>query len=689
MSTPIRKPTEQEAVAWRLANPDATFEELQAYVNGGTPLNPSRFRQLVKGFGRGAAQGATFGLADEAVGTIQGILTPGKSIGEAIAEQRQTDAGLPNGAQLAGNVAGGIASGAGLARMAMSRSGALAALLGRPAAGGVGARAAAGAASGAAGGAVGAFGAAEGNPLERMDNAGIGALLGGIAGGALPVAGAAMRAGGNAMGVRPRMVESPMLGGPERESADILNEALRQGGTTPDDIIREAQKNASVPQTLQELGPDQVGDVSRGAQSRSNQARVFSRDMQEELLEGERDRYIQRLGESLNPDDKDIVKVAAELRDLRSANASKNFPAALDKTVSDTGVASFFREKEVVRAYNEFRDNQLTRLRAGEIAEADVPPEIYRITTTENGKRRIALATTDIPLRAFHVVQQAVNDAINNGLRNGKTIPTARAKVLMSALNKHMNTVEEMVPEYGAARAVYRDDSAPMHALRAGAGKKPSAADKNFGKGVPDFSKAAAQDVKAWVNGRRAASKGDEVAASELEHYMLGAYSHLRSQLKGKASSAAFLDLPKNREKIVALFGGDPDTADDFVRALRLEQRRRPVSAVSRKGAGIQGDETISTAAMDAILAGAGTAGGRPYAATASIARLLRGEHRMSDKTAQATMERLFKGVGGVEELVAAMEDLKRAGEAQVKRRTRNFGATAGAAGGVATATGN
>jgi hypothetical protein len=35
------------------------------------------------------------------------------------------------------------------------------------------------------------------------------------------------------------------------------------------------------------------------------------------------------------------------------------------------------------------------------------------------------------------------------------------------------------------------------------------------------------------------------------------------------------------------------------------------------------------------------------------------------------------------------MEDLKRAGEAQVKRRTRNFGATAGAAGGVATATGN
>jgi hypothetical protein len=682
MSTPIRKPTDAEAIAWLKANPGASDDELRAYVNGGTPPDPSRFKQVVKAFGRGAAQGATFGFADEIVGGVQGALTPGASMGEAIQKQREKDRALPNVPQIAGNIAGGIASGAGMARMAMTRSGALATLLGKQAAGGVGARALAGAASGAAGGAAGAFGAAEGGVGDRLDNAAVGGAFGLVGGAAIPVLGAGSRAVGNALGVRPRMVA------PGMESADIINEALRQGGTSADNIAAEASKNPTVPQSLLELAPDQVGDVARGAQGRSNDARVFARNMQEDLLEGERDRYITRLGEALNPEDKDIAKVATELRDLRSANASRNFPAALDKTISDPKVASFFREKEVVRAYNEFRENQLTRVRAGEIKAEDVPPEIYNITVTD-GKRRIRLATTDIPLRAFHVVQQAVNDAINNGLRNGKTIPASRAKVLLSALNKHMDTVEKAVPEYGAARAVYRDDSAPIHALRAGRGVKAAASEKNFGRGVPDFSKASAAEVRTWISTTRAAAKGDEVAASEMEHYLLGAYGFLRSQLKGKNNTAAFLDLPKNREKIVALFGGDPEMADDFVRALKIEQRRRPTSTVSRKGSAIAGDETIPTAALDAILAPTAAMAGRNYAGLSSIARLLRGEHRMAEGTARATMDRLFKGVGGVEELIAGMEDLKLASEAQVRRRVRNMGATAGVAGGAATVTGN
>src|SRR5687767_13951132 len=100
MSTPIRKPTEAQALAWLKANPEATDAELAAYVNGTLPTDPSRFKKIVKGFGRGAAQGVTLGFADEIVGALDPTST--------IDEQRAMDKDLSGFASTAGNIAGGI-----------------------------------------------------------------------------------------------------------------------------------------------------------------------------------------------------------------------------------------------------------------------------------------------------------------------------------------------------------------------------------------------------------------------------------------------------------------------------------------------------------------------------------------------------------------------------------------------------
>jgi hypothetical protein len=678
MSTQIRKPNENQILAWMRANPDASDDEVRAYAEGAPP-SPQRFGTTgllgkAVALGRGAGQGATFGLLDEGVGAIVGAVDPDKTWREGIADERAINKEVREGNKgtfMAGEIGGGIAQGVGAAGLAIGRSAALASLLGRTTLGG---RVAAGAGAGAAGGGLAAFGGAEGNPVERVGETAVGAGAGALLGGALPVAGTVMRALGNASGVRPALVN------PARESADMINEAIRQGDMSPDQIIAVARQNPSVPQTALDVGPDQVRDLALTAQSRSNTARVVARDALEGRIEGERDRYIGRLQKSLNPGDKDILETAAELRDLRSVNASRNFPAALEKTVEDVEIAKFFREPEVRRAYTEFRQNQLT---LGVPAD-EVVPEIYEFSTNEAGKKVARLKTVGIPMKAFHMVQQALNDAIDTGMKNGKTIPEARAKTLRDALAKHMDKVDELVPEYGAARKVYRDDSALIDALEAGQGNRIK---KDYGRSIPDFAKAPKEHVDKWlVEKRAAAAGGDDHAAAEVEHYMLGAYGFLRKQMKGRASVGSFVDLPKNREKIVALMNGDRAQADAFVKAIKAESRMKPTNTVNRKGTGIQGDETVPSAAMDILLAGAGVSGGRGYAATSAIARLLRGDHRMSDVTANATMQRLFKGVGGVDELVRAMEDLKNAAKLQELRRAKKTALTAGAASGAAQA---
>lgn len=709
MSTPLKKPNDAQILAWIKANPDATDDEIRAYATGKVPPPVSRFKQGVQSFGRNAAQMFTGGLADEAVGVLESVprLMPGgESFGDAvkrnIGEERALDKQVTQAAPVeafVGNVAGGVTSGLAAGKIVASKSAALATLLGRAGkpgqtlskavtattgSGGIGGQIAGQGIAGGAGAGTMAFGQAEGSPLERLDDAGLAGLLGAAAGAAFPVVGGSIRAVGNAVNIRPPFVN------PARESADVLNAAMKRDRMSPDDIINAAKADPSVPQSLVDLAGDNTRAVAVQAQKRSNTARKTANDLWEDRVEGERDRHVVRLQEILNPDDKDILKTAKELADIRDARGRQNFPKALEGTISDVEVAKFFREPEVRRAYNEFRENQLTLANAGKIAMDEVPPEIYVYGTTKSGKKGVKLSTVDIPMKAFHVVQQAVNDAIQGGFKNGKTIPKGRARTLQAVLEKHMDTVENLNEDYGAARRVWRDDSAAMDALAAGRGKQIK---NTHGRKIPNFKSSTSAELAEWMVERRAVAaaggKAGEQAAREIENYMLGTFGLMRDQIKGKANSTNWLDLPAVKDKVRILFGGDTDKADEFVRALKAEQKIKGSSSAVRAGTAIQGDDAEIMPALDLMMGGAAAATGRPYAMLASIGRLVRGEHNMSEKTANATMDRLFKGVGGLEELIAGMESLKGARNAEIKRRARNVGVTAGVAAGATAGVSN
>jgi hypothetical protein len=677
MSTPIKKKTREEVMAWAEANPEATTEEIRAYALG-MPA-PGRFKQMagtvgrnIEAAGRSALQMVTGGFSDE-IGAGIAALSPNVTYKDAVAAERQTLAEAPIVGRMAGETAG-IVGAALTAPLAMGSMGALGQLLGRGATGSLGARAALSGAAGAAGAEVMGIGTGTGTPLDRAQQAAGPSLTAGLLSAALPVGGQFFRSAGNALGVRPGMVP------PKREAADLVNEALVRDKATPDGVVAQAKKNPSVPQSPLELAGDNTRDLALAAQSRSNTARTLARDIVEERMEGEHARYIQRLRESLNPEDADILQRLEELKDMRAVNATRNFEGVLDNTITDAKVASFFREPEVRQAYEKFRQNQLTRLAAGKIGPEDVPPEIYVYGTTKGGKKGVRLGTVEIPLRAFHVVQQALNDAIKNGLKKGEIIPADRAKALRDALEVHMDKVgNDLFPEYGAGRRMFRDDSSVIDELNAGAGKKIK---DQHGRKIPDFATAPFEEVRNHVGELRRAMKGTgeeaQLAAERLEHYMMGTYSYFRSKLNKMSGSAAnaYLDKPEVRQRISLLM---PENADEAIRALKHETRIRANRGMSRKGTAIAGDEHVPPGFLDVMLGTSGLGSGHKYAAASAAARLIRGEAKMSDRTANAVMENLFKGAGGLEELIAGMEDLKRASEAQARRRLRNAGATAGA----------
>lgn len=167
-------------------------------------------------------QGATFGFSDEIqdrIGAGIASLATGEKYDDVLKDARATSSkrlkseaeSLPEVAIPAQILGGLLTGGAGASTKAGTTLG------NSLRAGGAGARIAKGAVAGAASGAL--YGAGSADEGNRLENAGQGALLGGIAGGAIPAAGAALGAAKNAI--------LPSASG---EIADIADMAMSKYG---------------------------------------------------------------------------------------------------------------------------------------------------------------------------------------------------------------------------------------------------------------------------------------------------------------------------------------------------------------------------------------------------------------------------------------------------------------------------
>ncbi|MBN7755494.1 hypothetical protein JYP46_01540 [Nitratireductor aquimarinus] len=432
-------PEQQKALA--LARARRRRQEAQG--QGGQPQEQSGggFLRDVDSFMRGAADMATFGLADEISAGLGALTGIGGDFGDYSGnlerqrqEQAMRDEADPISSTL-GRVAGGVGSGLGLARGGLSLTTRLA-----PNAG-LGARIGAGAAEGAAFG--GAYGLGSGEGVSGRLQSGVkDAALGAAFGGAFPVVAKGASAGARA----------------------IMDSR----------VGREVAKRTGVnPEVLRMLGTSMQADDTLGPRGAANMRRAGSEAMLADAGPNSRsilDTAIQRGG----PGGVQAQRAISE----RASRGARDLTAALDDTMGRPG-QSMSREMVVYgdktnpmsliykRAYDTPIDysNPLA-MRIEKAVKGRVPPSAIRaanelMRVEGNQSKQIMAKLADdgsvvfetLPdVRQLDYITRGLNEVAEQANGQGKlggTTATGRAYANLS--REIRNDLKELVPEYKTA----------------------------------------------------------------------------------------------------------------------------------------------------------------------------------------------------------------------------------------------
>jgi hypothetical protein len=239
--------------------------------------------------------------------------------------------------------------------------------------------------AGAAGvgyGAAGGFGAGEGGVENRLESAGVGAAIGGIAGpvmqGVAEAAKPALKYGlegarqvGNAMG----------YGSAESMANRVLADAVRRSGSTAEDMI-ERIKNSQAPLTVADVGGVPMQRLARAVATQEGAGSDFAIKALQERQAGRGDRLVNQFRNYVSPMD-DATMTVEELAKYRSAQGAKDYEAAMSVgNVTSPNIERMLQEPIIQSGLN--RGREIQRIEA---AARGTPfdPNDYQYTFTGGG----------------------------------------------------------------------------------------------------------------------------------------------------------------------------------------------------------------------------------------------------------------------------------------------------------------
>lgn len=526
--------------------PDADLWEKKR----GEGLSPAQATSYVQNRRRAAlpagvntfVQGATLGFGDELTAAVRAaprLMPGGESFGDAYSEsvgaerrginqfrdQHPIVAGLT---ELAGGVALGAAGTAGVARAGFAPT----MTVGR------------GIMLGAGTGALGGIGASEGGVRERLAGGAGGAVAGGVLGAAAPVAG---RLGGAAMDITRLRGPLSRLGGVVESATDrggrAVLQAIKRGGQGLDDMDYALSPSQTGGKPLMLM--DAMGEEGQAMAMYTGNRPGPGRAVVQRRLRGRGLEQSQRVAGDLAEETglgrpnafRDIGEIEAE----RAARARPMYAALDNVSIKDKdGDITAVLELPAFRAAYE---------RAARIvgAEGGRVPEIY----DEAGAIIRGQDAPAIPVRVFDLVKRGLDDVIETGMDGNKRIGRAEARALRGRLRETLAQVDELVPEYGQARAVYAGQSALRDAVELG---------EEMFRGQTDPAEIAAA-LKT-------------MSESEGEFFRKGALSQLLGKMEeGRDTWDAIprlLGAPRQRERIRQLFP-DQHSFDRFMGRADLE----------------------------------------------------------------------------------------------------------------------
>lgn len=547
-----------------LAEFDARADALTA-----TAEEPEPKQALVRGGARAPfIQGITFGTGDEILGTLRSLpaLLTDERFGDAVSENidlereelKRYEGEHPLRA-MGANLLGAALTGRGVIQAAKSlpklpgAARALAATAkGRPK----------GELAKDAGilGALYAFGASEGNPLERLPETVVGGAAGALA---APALGAAGKLGNAALdlipGTRPR--NSATTGGRlARQIADMtggvidrpttrdraMSQALdvaQQSGKSLDEMIAQAERN-----TKPEIVAEIMGEPGLEKALGSATARSGARQQWAEKLGARSARQLPRMVDDLSQGfgakaGEDVFETADALQNAKIANAKPLYDKLKNIEVKDDRILQAFREPEFQRMWRAAEDVWRAEGR-GKL------PEIFRVVPGEGGKKKLQLVSKSIPVEALDIVKQGLDELIQRRAQSGKPITSRVARAHRNRLREMKGIVDELAPEYKAARQQWAGDSEMQEAFELGA----------------EALKMDEREIKRWM---RTATAGEKDLFRRRMFDTL--QQEFRRPVRGR-DVTPIVDRDAMVGKLRAAFGNDK-AADLYDRMLRTESR--------------------------------------------------------------------------------------------------------------------
>jgi hypothetical protein len=307
----------------------------------------------------------------------------------------------------------------------------------------------------ATGAGVGAVSGA-GSALEdsRASGAVAGGVIGGALGAALPVA---MRGGSGAYNwLKERLSSSPQA--VERNAAGKMSNAMRESSMTPQQIeaAMVQDKSRNIPSVVANTNPALVDLAQAVAQRTGKGARKIEDTLIEQKL-GSRERTQQQVTKGLQPGDY-YDDMAQLQQDLRTKAAPHYEAAYAHGEVTDPNVLKFM---------------QLPQFQQG-LKEAE------KLLAAEGKTLPSAAPTVEVldqVKRGLDALIEKQTDPVTGKM-------SSLGRVYTQKKNEFLNALDTAVPDYAAARSVYRGDAELMDAMR---------------KGVNDFGKLDHEQVIKMV----------------------------------------------------------------------------------------------------------------------------------------------------------------------------------------------
>lgn len=544
--------TEPEIDAY-LAHEGVTAEQLRApSAPAEQPSFGQRAMKTADDIMRSLASGATFGFADEIAGGMNTLTGLGgdKTLSENIKAEQARDKEIPAAISIPGNIAGGVASGIATAAPVLGAK-ALASVPNIVKSVGVGA---------AQGGLAGAGYAEEG---ERLAGAGKGAAIGGALGAVVPALTATARAVG-------RTIAKPFQS-PATKALEKIGEAVSR-----DDVAAErlASRMGAMGEqaTLADAGGRNVQGLAAAAVRQPGGAGNRAQIVLNQRQLGQASRLTDAAKRIVGQGD-DFSTVVDDVIATRAKDAAPLYEKAYEKTIDLTDDLVNIVKRPAFR--QAFQNARTIALNEGD----DIPALIVKNAKGENVINAEALKET----RVWDYIKRGLDDVIEGAKEpiTGK-IKTDQGRALVGLKQKMLEELDNINPDFKAARASFAGHSESLDALQQG---------RSFLKGDVDLTR---KQIEA-------------LADADKEFFRIGVIQGIKDKVETASDTAnavrKIFGNQKLREKMAAVFP-DQKAFREFERTMISETRfantRAKVLSGSQTAERLEESADLAGTALDA-----------------------------------------------------------------------------------------